>query len=155
MSKRGFFKGVIIGGVVAGVSALLFAPKKGSELREDIMNKCEDVHKDLSEQIKKAKKSGNKESKELIEKSEKALAALNLHRERLSKSTGKAGKVANDELKVLVHHARELAAQLSDSTKKVINEGQKEYRKQVRKSEAKAKTKPTKKSTAKKSTSKK
>lgn len=37
--RSGLMLGTIIGGVVGVASALLFAPKKGVELREDISNK--------------------------------------------------------------------------------------------------------------------
>lgn len=44
MSKNngGFFLGAIFGAAVAGVTALLYAPKSGEELREDLRDEFED-----------------------------------------------------------------------------------------------------------------
>ena len=43
MSKNGgFLLGAFIGGTAAAITALLFAPKSGQELREDLANKTEE-----------------------------------------------------------------------------------------------------------------
>lgn len=42
MAKK-FVIGAAIGGAVGAIAALLLAPKKGSELREDIMEKADDL----------------------------------------------------------------------------------------------------------------
>ena len=44
-----FTGGILVGGVVGGVVALMFAPKKGEELRKDIMDRIIDVEKQLAE----------------------------------------------------------------------------------------------------------
>ncbi|MGP6139653.1 MULTISPECIES: YtxH domain-containing protein [unclassified Jeotgalibaca] len=45
MGKRdgGFVLGAIIGGAAAAITALLFAPKSGKELRQDITNEFDDL----------------------------------------------------------------------------------------------------------------
>jgi gas vesicle protein len=43
-SKGGLLKGAIIGGAVGAAAGLLFAPKAGRELREDLKNRYSDVH---------------------------------------------------------------------------------------------------------------
>ena len=75
--KGGFLKGAAIGAAVAGTFALLFAPKAGKELREDIANKAKDISKDLDEKIKQSKKDAaklqgdaQKKKLEMIEKAE-------------------------------------------------------------------------------------
>ena len=66
MSKKGV--GLVTGLVVGAGLGLLFAPKKGSELREDLANKCnelwnkakcidyDDVKKDIEKRLKKLQK---------------------------------------------------------------------------------------------------
>lgn len=46
-NKGGFLKGVIIGGIVAGVAAILFAPKSGKETQEDIKRRARSMKHDL------------------------------------------------------------------------------------------------------------
>lgn len=41
---RGFLMGALVGGAIGGIVALLFAPKSGRELRQDIAEKTEEVY---------------------------------------------------------------------------------------------------------------
>lgn len=45
---KGMVVGALIGGAVSGVAALLFAPKKGTELRRDIASKTEETYHTLA-----------------------------------------------------------------------------------------------------------
>jgi gas vesicle protein len=45
---KGMVVGALIGGAVSGVAALLFAPKKGTELRRDIADKTEETYHTLA-----------------------------------------------------------------------------------------------------------
>ena len=55
-SKKGrFITGAAIGAAVAGTLALLFAPKAGKELRDDIANKAKEISLDMDVKIKIAK----------------------------------------------------------------------------------------------------
>ena len=47
--KRGFLLGALIGGTAAAVTALLFAPKSGKELREDLAKEANRYKEQLSE----------------------------------------------------------------------------------------------------------
>ena len=50
MSKKcGFLLGALIGGTAAAVTALLFAPKSGKELREDLAKEADRYKEQLSE----------------------------------------------------------------------------------------------------------
>ena len=45
-SKAGsFFKGVLLGGIACGITALLWAPKSGKKLRQDIKDKYKHAKK--------------------------------------------------------------------------------------------------------------
>jgi gas vesicle protein len=41
--KTRFFTGLLLGGVVCGLAALLFAPKEGRKLRKEICDQCSDL----------------------------------------------------------------------------------------------------------------
>lgn len=45
---KGMVVGALIGGAVSGLAALLFAPKKGTELRRDIASKTEETYHTLA-----------------------------------------------------------------------------------------------------------
>ena len=132
---KGFFKGVIVGGILGAVTALLYAPKNGEEMREDLKIKLDSASKDLAHKMQEAKKSGSTESKELLEKAEKLKKDLDRRSLDLSKSTSKISKVASDEAKLLAHQAVELAIDLGASTKKVVKQGQKEVARMSRNSQ--------------------
>ena len=84
MSKKGLGKFVLGAGIGAGL-ALLFAPKKGSDLRRDIKRKFDEFMKDVDkieiedikesftkkvDEIKKEEKIAKKKAKELQRKAE-------------------------------------------------------------------------------------
>ena len=50
-SMIAFAGGLVVGGVVGGVAALMFAPKKGEDFRRDIKEKLADVQKQFVEQV--------------------------------------------------------------------------------------------------------
>lgn len=58
--NKGFLLGLMLGGIVGSVAALLFAPKEGSEVREDIKRKARDVGAKATEVVESAKESARK-----------------------------------------------------------------------------------------------
>jgi gas vesicle protein len=50
---KGFLLGAVIGGAVGAVVALLFAPKSGRELRQDIADKGEELYNKASDLLNK------------------------------------------------------------------------------------------------------
>lgn len=52
---KGLFVGFLIGGVVGAITALLYAPKSGRELRTDIKKKATDLAEGASDYVKNAK----------------------------------------------------------------------------------------------------
>ena len=57
-SVQSFLTGALVGGAVGVALALLYAPKKGKELREDISSKVGDISTRLSSLLKSAKEAG-------------------------------------------------------------------------------------------------
>ncbi|WP_068609538.1 YtxH domain-containing protein [Paenibacillus swuensis] len=48
-TSNGMMSGVIVGGLIGAAAALLFAPKKGTELRQDLMNSCSTLNDKTTE----------------------------------------------------------------------------------------------------------
>ncbi|MFD2611833.1 YtxH domain-containing protein [Paenibacillus gansuensis] len=48
-SGGGMMTGIIVGGLVGAAAGLLFAPKKGTELRQDLMSSCSTLNEKTSE----------------------------------------------------------------------------------------------------------
>ena len=52
----GFFKGILFGGVIGAIAALLLAPKTGREMREDICRHSSDLKDDIEQKLELAVK---------------------------------------------------------------------------------------------------
>jgi len=113
---KGLFLGFLAGGIVGGVLALLYAPKSGKELRQDISNKKDEMLDDAGEYLDIAKhkaqdiiNEGKKRSEELILDAKKkagnllddANNILNVAKDKTSTSyeTAKT-KIADESAKV-------------------------------------------------------
>ncbi len=82
-AAKSFFLGVLTGGAVGAIIALLYAPKPGKELRADIKNKAGELIDEAEEYIEKAKEKagdiiheGKKRSEHLISDAKKQAASL-------------------------------------------------------------------------------
>lgn len=134
MSKRhgGFFAGAAIGAVIAGTAALLFAPKAGEELREDIVKKAKEVSQELDRKIAKAKKdaegmTGDARAKKLqsIQKAEQLKVMLTERRKDFTKSGKKVTRVAARETDKLIQEGRILINQLDEHKSGAVKDTQK------------------------------
>lgn len=113
---KGLFLGFLAGGIVGGVLALLYAPKSGKELRQDIRNKKDEMLDDAEEYLDIAKhkaqdiiNEGKKRSEELISDAKKkagnllddANNILNVAKEKTSTSYDAAkSKIIDESAKV-------------------------------------------------------
>ncbi len=132
--KKGFFKGVVIGGIIGTITALLFAPKSGEELRADIKKHLDEANTELCHRTQEAKKSASANTKELIEKAEILQQILTKKSNEITKSGKKVGKVTVSEAKNLASQAKVLSTQLANSTKKVVDSSKKEVERLQKKS---------------------
>lgn len=67
---EGFLLGAVLGGLVAGASALLFAPKSGKELRRDITDQADEWKDQASEYAHDVKEKGESYYQEAKQKGE-------------------------------------------------------------------------------------
>ncbi|MEI6581366.1 MAG: YtxH domain-containing protein [bacterium] len=117
---RGFVAGAAIGAAIAGGLALLFAPKAGKELREDIAIKAHEVSTDLDTKIKQAKididiLTGNDKDKrlELINQAEDLKLALTTKSSEFGKSGKKVTRVAAHETDKMIQDGKALVVELN------------------------------------------
>ena len=168
MSKKGgFLKGLGIGAAVAGVAALLFAPKSGKETREDIHQVFGEAKDQLSQGLDKIKDASVrvkddsvKETKELMKRAEKLKERMNELTLRMSSATGLAKIELEDEARGLMEEAKSVIAELKALGEKIGDSTQREVKqlsKDATKSANKLKTTvaPAKKTPAKKPAAKK
>jgi len=100
---KGLLIGFLTGAAVGSIIALLFAPKSGKELREDIKNKSQDFIEDADKYISNAKdkasqliNEGKKKSEKLVaDTKEKVETLLNEAEKILSEAKDKAGNVVS------------------------------------------------------------
>ena len=78
-----FLGGLITGGLIGGLAGLIFAPKSGKELRQDISSKGNELLEDTNELIENAKSKANsiladakKSAESLLEEGRKKLNGL-------------------------------------------------------------------------------
>jgi len=57
---KSYLSGILTGGILGGLTALLFAPKSGKELRRDISDKKDEILNDTNDLIENAKEKAAK-----------------------------------------------------------------------------------------------
>lgn len=114
MSKKGTGKLVLGASLGAGL-ALLFAPKKGSELREDLKNKINDL-------VNRAKEVDVKEVQENLEnKIEEIKKEIeDLDKEKVKKIAEKKAKELKKKTEELVEYAKEKGTPVLEKAAKEV-----------------------------------
>jgi gas vesicle protein len=167
MSKKsGFLKGLGLGALIAGVGALLFAPKSGKETREDIGKGFHEAKDQLSVGLDKLKEASVrvkddsvKETKELMRRAEKLKESMNAMALKLSSATGEIkdelleeAKQLMDEAKLVAEELETLGRKIGTSTKREATKLSKEVKKSAQKvagsNKPAAKKAPVKKATS-------
>ncbi|HMS66374.1 MAG TPA: YtxH domain-containing protein [Ignavibacteria bacterium] len=111
-TAKGLLLGFVTGSVVGAAIALLYAPKSGKELRNDIKLRKDDLLDDTSEFLQIAKSKAGDLINEGRRKSE----------ELISDARKKAGTLI-DDANVILNDAKEKATTTIDSTKEKLVSG--------------------------------
>jgi gas vesicle protein len=72
-SVQSFLTGAMVGGVIGAAFALLYAPKKGEKLREDISDTFDDISSRLINLLKHTRESGEELANESIDAGDQLL----------------------------------------------------------------------------------
>lgn len=114
MSKKGTGKLILGAGLGAGL-ALLFAPKKGTELREDLKNRVSDLTKKVkeidAEDVKKNLENKLEEIKKELE---------DLDKEKVKKIAEKKAKELKKKTEELVEYAKEKGTPILEKSAKEV-----------------------------------
>ena len=114
MSKKGLGKFVLGAGIGAGL-ALLFAPKKGSDLRRDIKRKFDELMKDVDKiEIEDIKESFTKKVDEIKKELE------DLDKEKVKKIAEKKAKELKKKTEELVEYAKEKGTPVLEKAAKEV-----------------------------------
>ncbi|MDE1549705.1 YtxH domain-containing protein [Jeotgalibaca caeni] len=137
MSKRdgGFVLGAIIGGAAAAITALLFAPKSGRELRKDIADEFDNLMDTAYDYRDIAMEKGN----ELVEVAKEATDDIKVSlkdtthnlKSQLSESSSKITddfKKAKEEVNRSVEDIKVKAADAKDMATVIAEEGKEEVK---------------------------
>jgi gas vesicle protein len=108
--RDSFLKGLLIGGVVGAVTALLFAPKAGKDLRADIKRKGEEAVEGTKRVYGEARERATQIISEAVEKAEEL-------REEATRQLTKAKARAEQ----LLTNAEEKASEIAGSAKEILD----------------------------------
>ncbi len=125
---KGLLIGFLTGAAVGSIIALLFAPKSGKELREDIKTKSQDFAEDADQYIVKAKDKASQLINEGKKKSEKLVAET---KEKVETLLGEAEKIlteAKDKAGNVAHQGKEKIEKESERLKTAIRAGMDAYK---------------------------
>ncbi|HRE09716.1 MAG TPA: YtxH domain-containing protein [Ignavibacteria bacterium] len=88
-STKGFLLGLLAGGAIGGLTALLYAPKSGRELRKDIGKKGREVIKETEHYVDNAKTKASEILSESRRKAESLLSDARKKADSITKGTEK------------------------------------------------------------------
>ena len=111
---RGLMIGFIAGSVIGGIIALLYAPKSGKELRNDIKTKKDEFLDDTAEYMQIAKTKAN----DLINEGKKKSEML------IQEAKKKANSLLDDANKLLSSAKDKASGKMTDAKEKISSESE-------------------------------
>jgi gas vesicle protein len=125
---KGLVIGFLTGAAVGSIIALLFAPKSGKELREDIKNKSQDFIEDADKYISNAKDKASQLINEGKKKSEKLVADTKEKVESLLTEAERILSDAKDKTGNVVSSSKEKIEKESERLKSALKAGMDAYK---------------------------
>ena len=125
---KGLLVGFLTGAAVGSIIALLFAPKSGKELREDIKVRAKDFSEDAEQYLANAKDKASQLINEGKKKSEKLVADAKV---RVDALIGEAEKILNeakDKTGTYIQSGKEKVEKESERLKSAIKAGMDAYK---------------------------
>jgi len=131
---RGLMIGFIAGSVIGGIIALLYAPKSGKELRNDIKLKKDEFLDDTAEYMQIAKTKANDLINEGKKKSEMLIQEAKKKANSLLDDANKLLSSAKDKASGKMTDAKEKISSESDRIKDAFKAGVEAYKDEKKKS---------------------
>ncbi len=131
---KGLLLGLLTGGAIGAAFALLYAPKSGKELREEIKSKSDDYLEDAEKYLTEAKDKAINLINEGKKKSDKLIKDAKIKSDKLMKDAEKVMHDAKLKTSDYLKTGKETAGQKRDQIKTAIKAGVDAY-KETKKSE--------------------
>ncbi|MFQ5603165.1 MAG: YtxH domain-containing protein [bacterium] len=112
-----FFKGFLFGGIVGAVIAILYAPKSGKEVREDLRTRSLELRGDAEAKLQLAQKK----AEAILEETKKKL-------EELRKETQTAVSGVSDKAAIAIQQGKTTIEKEKDKLKSAIDAGVNAYK---------------------------
>jgi len=121
MSKKSFLKGAIFGALTGAFLTLLYAPKRGEEVRNDLIKALKKTKQSLDEKVEELKKAvgdtkgkGAGELEKLLTAAQKLEQDLTQEIKQLSRKGGAVSKIAKQKLNKLLKEVTSIAGELKE-----------------------------------------
>lgn len=120
-NKRSFIAGLITGGILGGLAALLFAPKSGKEFRKDIADKKDDILDDTNYLIENALEKSSAMIFDAKRKAEKLVDEGKKKVECMTKDAENLMGQAKGKIDTMSKEAGDLIAQGKDKAEESVS----------------------------------
>jgi gas vesicle protein len=125
---KGFLIGMLTGGAIGAIIALLYAPKSGRELRQDIRNKTDEYLDDAEKYLAEAKDKAKDLINEGKKKSEKIISEAKIKSEELLKDAEKLFSDAKNKAGQIISSGKENIHTETDRIKNAVKAGMDAYK---------------------------
>ena len=125
---KGLFIGLLIGGALGAVAGLLFAPKSGRELRQDIKNKSDEYLDDAEKYINDARSKAKDLINEGKKRSEKLISDAKMKSDELLKDAEKIFRDAKSKATGAVETGKKTFVDETDKLKTAFKAGVDAYK---------------------------
>jgi gas vesicle protein len=125
---KGFIMGLLAGGAIGAIFALLYAPKSGRELRKDIKDKTDELIEDADKYIAEAKDKAKNLVNEGKKRSEKIIEDAKTKSETILHDAEKIIRDVKDKTGTVISGSKDNLASESDRLKNAVKAGVDAYK---------------------------